>query len=195
MVLKSKRIAGKAERLSDSPRSAAFMPSLDIILGSNAKLSLSASSGRALAPMEKTRGAGMTPVCGKQSNFANSGVTAFTRILTALCRVVRINGAPKRPPYNRPRRLAWPRTSPFHGGNTGSNPVGDANLINNLRNCWFWRTTGYATVELLNHSTMCVAFFFRHGFVVDVHRDCVRGMPQQALHYFGLLLFWRSRVV
>ena len=30
----------------------------------------------------------------------------------------------------RPRRLAWPRTSPFHGGNTGSNPVGDANLIN-----------------------------------------------------------------
>ena len=27
----------------------------------------------------------------------------------------------------RPRRLAWPRTSPFHGGNTGSNPVGDAN--------------------------------------------------------------------
>ena len=27
---------------------------------------------------------------------------------------------------SRPRRLAWPRTSPFHGGNTGSNPVGDA---------------------------------------------------------------------
>src|SRR5580704_6324405 len=26
-----------------------------------------------------------------------------------------------------PRRLARPRTSPFHGGNTGSNPVGDAN--------------------------------------------------------------------
>ena len=25
-----------------------------------------------------------------------------------------------------PRRLARPRTSPFHGGNTGSNPVGDA---------------------------------------------------------------------
>src|ERR1700730_76257 len=30
------------------------------------------------------------------------------------------------PTLNRPRRLAWPRTSPFHGGNTGSNPVGDA---------------------------------------------------------------------
>jgi hypothetical protein len=40
-----------------------------------------------------------------------------------------------------------------------------------LRNCRFWRTTGYATVELLNHSTMCVAFFFRHGFIVDIHRD------------------------
>jgi hypothetical protein len=26
----------------------------------------------------------------------------------------------------RTRRLAWPRTSPFYGGNTGSNPVGDA---------------------------------------------------------------------
>jgi hypothetical protein len=87
--------------------------------------------------------------------------------------------------------LAWPKwfgiSGPFCSP-TGSNPVGDANLINNLRNCWFWRTTGYATVELLNHSTMCVAFFFRHGFVVDVHRDCVRGMPQQALHYFGVVV-------
>jgi hypothetical protein len=33
------------------------------------------------------------------------------------------------PAHSRPRRLAWPRTSPFHGGNTGSNPVGDANKI------------------------------------------------------------------
>jgi hypothetical protein len=32
----------------------------------------------------------------------------------------------------RPRRLARPRTSPFHGGNTGSNPVGDANKINTI---------------------------------------------------------------
>ena len=31
------------------------------------------------------------------------------------------------PQLRSPRRLAWPRTSPFHGGNTGSNPVGDAN--------------------------------------------------------------------
>ena len=26
----------------------------------------------------------------------------------------------------RPHRLAWPRTPPFQGGDTGSNPVGDA---------------------------------------------------------------------
>ena len=35
--------------------------------------------------------------------------------------------------HHSPRRLAWPRTSPFHGGNTGSNPVGDANNINYLQ--------------------------------------------------------------
>ena len=33
---------------------------------------------------------------------------------------------------NSPRRLARPRTSPFHGGNTGSNPVGDANSFQEL---------------------------------------------------------------
>jgi hypothetical protein len=32
----------------------------------------------------------------------------------------------RRPPSQRPRRLARPRTPPFHGDNTGSNPVGDA---------------------------------------------------------------------
>src|ERR1700688_5233039 len=35
-------------------------------------------------------------------------------------------------PSQRPRRLAGPRTPPFHGDNTGSNPVGDANKTNNL---------------------------------------------------------------
>ncbi len=40
-----------------------------------------------------------------------------------------------------PRRLARPRTSPFHGGNTGSNPVGDAKLLNNLQELKFWRAT------------------------------------------------------
>src|SRR6267154_3457341 len=39
-----------------------------------------------------------------------------------------------------PRRLAWPRTSPFHGGNTGSNPVGDAKSFQELTgNGHFWR--------------------------------------------------------
>ena len=36
-------------------------------------------------------------------------------------------------PRKRPRRLARPRTPPFHGDNTGSNPVGDANRIINLQ--------------------------------------------------------------
>ena len=29
----------------------------------------------------------------------------------------------------RPHRLAWPRTLPFQGSNTGSNPVGDTTLF------------------------------------------------------------------
>ena len=33
------------------------------------------------------------------------------------------------PLLSRPRRLARPRTPPFHGDNTGSNPVGDAKVI------------------------------------------------------------------
>ena len=39
------------------------------------------------------------------------------------------------PLQSRPRRLAWPRTSPFHGGNTGSNPVGDAKSNHTLTDC------------------------------------------------------------
>jgi hypothetical protein len=35
---------------------------------------------------------------------------------------------------------------------------------------------------------MSGALLFRHCFVVNVHRDCVRGMPQQALHYFGVVV-------
>ncbi len=30
--------------------------------------------------------------------------------------------------------VQWPRTPPFHGGNTGSNPVGDANFLQVLSN-------------------------------------------------------------
>jgi hypothetical protein len=34
--------------------------------------------------------------------------------------------------FRGPRRLARPRTSPFHGGNAGSNPAGDANILKYL---------------------------------------------------------------
>ena len=34
--------------------------------------------------------------------------------------------------FQRPYRLVWPRTPPFHGGDTGSNPVGVAIFL--LRN-------------------------------------------------------------
>src|ERR1035438_893579 len=53
--------------------------------------------------------------------------TASKRLLVSTC-----SGA-KFPPSNRPRRLARPRTSPFHGGNTGSNPVGDAKSFSELQ--------------------------------------------------------------
>ena len=46
-------------------------------------------------------------------------------------------------PSLRPRRLARPRTPPFHGDNTGSNPVGDAkiNYLQNLgRKAWNLKT-------------------------------------------------------
>ena len=35
---------------------------------------------------------------------------------------------PPRAQQGRPHRLAWPRTPPFHGGNRGSNPLGDTKL-------------------------------------------------------------------
>lgn len=37
------------------------------------------------------------------------------------------------PHFWRPRRLAWSRTPPFHGGNMGSNPIG---VIDRLRQQW-----------------------------------------------------------
>jgi hypothetical protein len=37
------------------------------------------------------------------------------------------------PRNQRPRRLARPRTPPFHGDNTGSNPVGDAKYFQAFR--------------------------------------------------------------
>ena len=53
-----------------------------------------------------------------------------------------LSEVPKRrlPRTTGPRRLARPRTSPFHGGNTGSNPVGDANR----------KFSGFISVNTLN---------------------------------------------
>jgi hypothetical protein len=42
----------------------------------------------------------------------------------------------------RPHRLAWSRTSPFHGGNGGSNPPGDACNFNGLHS---WHAKSPAT--------------------------------------------------
>src|SRR5581483_4905086 len=53
----------------------------------------------------------------------------------------------------RPRRLARPRTSPFHGGNTGSNPVGDAILSSTYGNPSCPRGTRYGTVLLPSHQS------------------------------------------
>src|ERR1022692_319215 len=49
-------------------------------------------------------------------------LTGQRRVATIKCRFAQSL-------HSRPRRLAWPRTSPFHGGNAGSNPVGDANHL------------------------------------------------------------------
>ena len=54
-------------------------------------------------------------------------LTPYTRTATITIAWLQV------PASSRPRRLARPRTSPFHGGNTGSNPVGDANKIKYLQ--------------------------------------------------------------
>jgi hypothetical protein len=54
----------------------------------------------------------------------------------------------------RPRRLAWPRTSPFHGGNAGSNPAGDANKIRHLQKFLISARTGLSTGYQMQHSTV-----------------------------------------
>ena len=52
-----------------------------------------------------------------------------TVLLTPRCVLVSFESASSGSPEPlRPRRLAWPRTLPFHGINMGSNPVGDARL-------------------------------------------------------------------
>src|SRR5260370_37307771 len=59
------------------------------------------------------------------------------QLLTLHDRVAKVETGRLRPARRlrakqRPRRLARPRTPPFHGDNTGSNPVGDANKTKDL---------------------------------------------------------------
>jgi hypothetical protein len=64
------------------------------------------------------------------------GFTKLKSFLTAPRGTVNIDWSALGSRLSGPRRLAWPRTSPFHGGNTGSNPVGDANKIKGLIEMW-----------------------------------------------------------
>ncbi len=61
-------------------------------------------------------------------------LTLFHRLgsLSLRAPAANLTSAPCSP--SRPRRLARPRTPPFHGDNTGSNPVGDANKTKDLEN-------------------------------------------------------------
>src|ERR1700721_2875878 len=102
-------------------------------------------------------------------------------------------------PVPRPRRLARPRTPPFHGDNTGSNPVGDANktkaLEKNSRESWrpLASITGFCLFLSLpsnDHAhdpVMCLALEFRNSLRIDVHRDRAISMSQELL--YGLHIF------
>src|SRR6266852_3299714 len=68
----------------------------------------------------------------EKAAYPTATITSFNLLTPAPMRCYHQIFSSRLPPQHRgPRRLAWPRTSPFHGGNTGSNPVGDA--ISNQR--------------------------------------------------------------
>ena len=84
----------------------------------------------------------------------------------------------------RPRRLARPRTPPFHGDNTGSNPVGDANKIKDLQaihridrrpitsnKMTSFRFPLYTIENQPGDSPLRCAFYVCHRLRVEVHRD------------------------
>jgi hypothetical protein len=75
-------------------------------------------------------------------------------------------------PRKRPRRLARPRTPPFHGDNTGSNPVGDANKPKDLSKIPH------------SHRAAVKPFFWPPG---EVFR------PQHLLHFCYAACFCRHR--
>lgn len=78
-----------------------------------------------------------------------------------------------------PYRLAWPRTSPFHGEDTGSNPVGDTSIP--PTRTWLSQDSNVRQVMSLDtrrlkaelHSTRCKAGYFR------LHFRCVIVLKQE----------------
>ena len=91
---------------------------------------LDCNAQRRFIVMENDRG----PEAGPNfSPFGKGGSRLGLAVLTLYRGTATIEDQPRAPAlYYRPRRLAWPRTSPFHGGNTGSNPVGDAKSYQGL---------------------------------------------------------------
>jgi hypothetical protein len=92
-------------------------------------------------------------------------------------------------PSKRPRRLARPRTPPFHGDNTGSNPVGDANKTKNLEKIepFFEGLKGFdkkSTISLLliwnlllshnlpYHPALRRPLHLCHSLRVHIHLEC-----------------------
>src|SRR5271157_1607239 len=105
---------------------------------------------------------------------------------------------------HRPRRLARPRTSPFHGGNAGSNPAGDANILKHLLRLTlspegskgFDKEGTPDSAHLLgvfsrqNHSydsCLSLALGFGHRLRVNVGGHLISGVAQQLLD--GLDIF------
>ena len=115
--------------------------------------------------------------------------------------------------------VQWPRTPPFHGGNTGSNPVGDANKIKHLR-ASLPKNMGSKRfnkdfrvpepVELLffpmrsaphnlSHDAIVgTAFYLGHSLRVHIHGDLEVGVAKSLLnrlHIFTVGLHQGSEAV
>jgi hypothetical protein len=113
------------------------------------------------------------------------------QLLTLHDRVARVEIGRLRPARRlrakqRPRRLARPRTPPFHGDNTGSNPVGDANKTKDLAenslflpvehfveqlSHHFGLQCGFLRPHHLHHFLLCCPFREHLRLRVDVRRD------------------------
>ena len=104
--------------------------------------------------------------------------------------------------------VQWPRTSPFHGGNTGSNPVGDAKKTKDLRdsarkNVGLKRfdkdfrlretrilliiPTPRRTHNLPNHSVTGVSLYLHYSLRIHVHRHLEVGVTERFLDRLHVL--------